>query len=103
MLGAKCIYLRQRNLGGSGGFTRGLFEVSRIADHANVILMDDDIICEPETVLRLNAFANLTPKPCVVGAQMLFTNNPRYLLAGAEMADLATLRPGRWGTWVEPG
>ena len=22
--------------------------------------MDDDILCEPETVLRLNAFANLT-------------------------------------------
>jgi galactofuranosylgalactofuranosylrhamnosyl-N-acetylglucosaminyl-diphospho-decaprenol beta-1,5/1,6-galactofuranosyltransferase len=96
-LGSKCVYLRQRNLGGSGGFTRGLYEVSRLTDHANVILMDDDILCEPETVLRLNAFANLTPTPSIVGAQMLFLKNPRFLLAGAELADLATLRAGRWG------
>ncbi|MEO3758244.1 glycosyltransferase [Mycobacterium sp. B14F4] len=96
-LGDKCVYLQQRNLGGSGGFTRGLYEVSRITDHANVILMDDDILSEPETVLRLNAFANLTPTPSIVGAQMLFVKNPRFLLAAAEMADLPTLRPGRWG------
>jgi galactofuranosylgalactofuranosylrhamnosyl-N-acetylglucosaminyl-diphospho-decaprenol beta-1,5/1,6-galactofuranosyltransferase len=95
--GDRCIYLQQRNLGGSGGFTRGLYEVTRISDHANVILMDDDILCEPEAVLRLNAFANLTRTPTIVGAQMLFQKNPRYLLAGAEMADLATLRGGRWG------
>jgi galactofuranosylgalactofuranosylrhamnosyl-N-acetylglucosaminyl-diphospho-decaprenol beta-1,5/1,6-galactofuranosyltransferase len=96
-LGDKCVYLQQRNLGGSGGFTRGLYEVSRITDHGNVILMDDDIVCEPETVLRLNAFANLTSTPSIVGAQMLFLNNPSFLLAGAELADLATLRVGRWG------
>jgi galactofuranosylgalactofuranosylrhamnosyl-N-acetylglucosaminyl-diphospho-decaprenol beta-1,5/1,6-galactofuranosyltransferase len=95
-LGDKCVYLQQPNLGGSGGFSRGLFEVSRITDHANVILMDDDITCEPETVLRINAFANLAATPSIVGAQMLFQKNPRFLLASAEMADLATLRPGRW-------
>src|SRR6185312_7494790 len=59
-LGDKLVYIRQPNLGGAGGFTRGLYEVSAIAEHANVILMDDDILCEPETVLRLNAFANMT-------------------------------------------
>ena len=95
-LGDKLVYLRQPNLGGSGGFTRGMYEVSSITDHANVILMDDDIICEPDSVLRLNAFANLTPTPTIVGAQMLFLKNPRYLLAGAEFPDLAKLRPGRW-------
>ena len=71
------MYLRQPNLGGAGGFSRGLYEVSSIADHANVILMDDDILCEPETVLRLNAFANLTPTPTIVGAQMLYLKNTR--------------------------
>lgn len=95
-LGPKLIYLRQPNLGGSGGFARAMHEVSTITDHANVILMDDDISCEPETVLRLNAFANLTPTPTIVGAQMLFLRNPRYLLAGAEAPDLTRLRPGRW-------
>ena len=95
-LGDKLVYLRQPNLGGSGGFTRGMYEVSTVSDHANIILMDDDILCEPESVLRLNAFANLTPTPTIVGAQMLYLKNPRYLLAGAEEADLSMLRPGRW-------
>ncbi|HKV22327.1 MAG TPA: glycosyltransferase [Mycobacterium sp.] len=95
-LGEKLVYLRQPNLGGSGGFTRGMYEVSSITDHANVILMDDDILCEPDAVLRLNAFANVTPTPTIVGAQMLYLKNPRYLLAGAEDPDLGKLRPGRW-------
>ena len=95
-LGDKLVYLRQPNLGGAGGFTRSLYEVSSITDHANVILMDDDILCEPETVLRLNAFANVTPRPTLVGAQMLYLKNPRYLLVGAETLDLVKLRGGRW-------
>ena len=96
-LGEKLVHLRQPNLGGSGGFSRGLYEVSRITANANVILMDDDISCEPESALRINAFANLTPTPTIVGAQMLFLKNPRVLLAGAEIVDLARLRGGRWG------
>jgi galactofuranosylgalactofuranosylrhamnosyl-N-acetylglucosaminyl-diphospho-decaprenol beta-1,5/1,6-galactofuranosyltransferase len=95
-LGDKLVYLRQPNLGGAGGFTRGLYEVSSIADHANVILMDDDIVCEPESVLRLNAFANLTPTPTCVGAQMLLLKNPRKLLTSAEETDLRRIRSGRW-------
>ena len=94
-LGDKLVYLRQPNLGGAGGFTRGLYEVSSIADHANVILMDDDIRCEPETVLRLNAFANLTPTPTCVGAQMLLLKNPRKLLTSGEEIELAKIR-NRW-------
>lgn len=95
-LGDKLVYLRQANLGGSGGFTRGLYEISSISDHANVILMDDDVLCEPESVLRLNAFANLTATPTIVGAQMLNLKNPKYLHVGAEGSDLSKLRPGRW-------
>lgn len=95
-LGDKLVYLRQPNLGGAGGFTRGLYEVSSIADHANVILMDDDILCEPESILRLNAFANLTPTPTCVGAQMLLLRDPRKLLTSAEETDLVKLRSGRW-------
>ena len=70
--------------------------MSSIADHANVILMDDDILCEPESILRLNAFANLTPSPTCVGAQMLLLRDPRKLLTGAEETDLVKLRSGRW-------
>ncbi|AHH14995.1 putative glycosyltransferase [Nocardia nova SH22a] len=98
--GDKLRYIRQPNLGGAGGFTRGLYEVSSVdsfegSDHADVILMDDDILCEPETVLRLNAFANLTVEPTLVGAQMLFLLNPDYLNVGAEEVHLHELRHGQ--------
>ncbi|MCZ4077300.1 glycosyltransferase [Rhodococcus sp. H36-A4] len=95
-LGDKLVYIRQPNLGGAGGFTRGMFEVSAINEHANLILMDDDILCEPETVLRMNAFANVTVEPTLVGAQMLYLMNPEHLHVSAEEADLSKLRAGRW-------
>ncbi|WP_433592422.1 glycosyltransferase [Nocardia sp. CA-145437] len=93
--GDKLRYIRQPNLGGAGGFTRGLYEVSGANEHADVILMDDDILCEPETVLRLNAFANLTVEPTLVGAQMLFLFNPDFLNVGAEETNLGKLRHGQ--------
>lgn len=93
--GDKLRYIRQPNLGGAGGFTRGLYEVSAANEHADVILMDDDILCEPETVLRLNAFANMTVEPTLVGAQMLFLLNPDYLNVGAEEVHLQQLRHGQ--------
>lgn len=94
-MGDKLRYLRQANLGGAGGFTRGLYEVSAVNEHADVILMDDDILCEPETVLRLHAFANLTVAPTLVGAQMMFLYNPDCLNVGAEDVDLQKLLHGR--------
>lgn len=94
-LGDKLRYLRQPNLGGSAGFTRGLFEASAVHDHGDVIIMDDDILCEPETMLRVSAFAHLTTQPTLVGAQMLFLLNPDYLNVGAEEVHLDKLMHGR--------
>ena len=90
LLSDKLVYIRQPNLGGAGGFTRGMYEVTDVvgAEHANVILMDDDILCEPETVLRVSAFANMTVEPAIVGAQMLGLFHPDRVLVGAEHADL---------------
>ena len=96
ILGDKLVYLRQPNLGGAGGFTRGMYEVSGINEHANLILMDDDILCEPESILRMNAFANVTTEPTLVGAQMLYLMNPEHLHVSAEEADLSKLKAGRW-------
>ncbi|HZA16012.1 MAG TPA: glycosyltransferase [Pseudonocardiaceae bacterium] len=53
-LGPKLHYLRQSNLGGAGGFTRGLYEATEVnptevspVDHAHILFMDDDIMLEP--------------------------------------------------------
>ncbi|WP_050067328.1 glycosyltransferase [Rhodococcus sp. RD6.2] len=95
-LGSKLIYLTQPNLGGAGGFSRGMHEITSApgSAHANVILMDDDILCEPETVLRMNAFANMTVKPAIVGAQMLSLSNPQILHVSAEREVLDEITAG---------
>ncbi|WP_222262832.1 glycosyltransferase [Modestobacter marinus] len=96
-MGATLRYVRQRNLGGAGGFTRGMYEAMR--DHApegvNLLLMDDDIRLEPETVLRLRGLADRADQSVLVGAQMLNLLHPNRLHVGAETADLAILRAGQ--------
>ncbi len=95
-LGTRLRYIQQPNLGGAGGFGRGMYEVTEQgADGANVLLMDDDVLCEPEIAIRLTAFANRTTEPTLVGGQMLRLLHPTVLLAGAEYADFARLVPGQ--------
>ncbi|MGH3981565.1 MAG: glycosyltransferase [Pseudonocardiaceae bacterium] len=99
VLGSKLHYLKQPNLGGAGGFTRGLYEVAEVTagsenDHAHILFMDDDIMLEPDTVVRLTTFANCTTAPTIVGGQMLYLLHPNQLHVGAEATDLAILRAG---------
>ncbi len=100
-LGSKLHYLKQPNLGGAGGFTRGLYEVAKGSaddsdkgDHAHILFMDDDIMLEPDTVVRLTTFANCATAPTIVGGQMLYSLHPNQLHVGAEATDLAILRAG---------
>lgn len=95
-LSGKLEYLRQANLGGSGGFTRGMYEATAPgAPPTDVLFMDDDVLCEPEVAIRLAAFANRLAEPAIVGAQMLNLLHPSQLLASAEHADLAKMLPGQ--------
>jgi galactofuranosylgalactofuranosylrhamnosyl-N-acetylglucosaminyl-diphospho-decaprenol beta-1,5/1,6-galactofuranosyltransferase len=82
-------YVRQPNLGGSGGFTRGIFDALAGApqDDHDVLLMDDDILLEPEILIRLTAFAACTTHPTIVGGQMLNLLHPAHLHVSAERAD----------------
>jgi galactofuranosylgalactofuranosylrhamnosyl-N-acetylglucosaminyl-diphospho-decaprenol beta-1,5/1,6-galactofuranosyltransferase len=96
-LGPALHYLRQPNLGGAGGFTRGIYEAVRneTIERVNLLLMDDDIRLEPDTVLRLRAMADRADRPLLVGGQMLRLLHPHRLHVGAETADLSRLRAGR--------
>ena len=61
------------NLGGAGGFTRGLIEAMESGDYSHVLFMDDDAACEPESVWRtmmLLAYAS-NPATAVAGAMLL--------------------------------
>ncbi|MGW4061769.1 glycosyltransferase [Amycolatopsis sp. NPDC004747] len=96
-LADKLHYIKQPNLGGAGGFTRGLFEVAghTATEHANVLFMDDDVLLEPDLVIRMTAFSNRAADPIIVGGQMLNLFHPNQLHVGAEYARLNTLEPGQ--------
>ncbi len=63
--------IRQGNLGGSGGFARGMYEMLRRPGSSHVMLMDDDVIVETEGILRAVQFADFALRPTIVGGQML--------------------------------
>lgn len=45
--------ISNKNVGGSGGFTRGMMEaLSRVERFTHVLLMDDDVIVSPESIER---------------------------------------------------
>jgi galactofuranosylgalactofuranosylrhamnosyl-N-acetylglucosaminyl-diphospho-decaprenol beta-1,5/1,6-galactofuranosyltransferase len=90
-------YIRQPNLGGAGGFTRGIFEAVRdeAAEGINLLLMDDDVRLEPDTVLRVRALADRADQTVIVGGQMLNLLHPERLYVGAETTDLSVLRGGQ--------
>ncbi|MDT7709485.1 MAG: galactofuranosylgalactofuranosylrhamnosyl-N-acetylglucosaminyl-diphospho-decaprenol [Pseudonocardiales bacterium] len=88
-LGEHLRYVRQPNLGGAGGFTRGLFDATAGApeEQSDILLMDDDVMLEPEIVVRLTSFAASTATPMIIGGQMLNLLHPGHLHVSAERAD----------------
>ncbi|MFD1147631.1 glycosyltransferase [Saccharothrix hoggarensis] len=90
LLGDKLEIIEQENLGGSGGFTRGLYEAIEHTDVAQIMLMDDDIRLEPDAVLRSNAFARAAAQPVIVGSHMLNLQARARLHSMGEVVDLAT-------------
>ncbi|UMG93194.1 glycosyltransferase [Nocardioides sp. TF02-7] len=69
-LGSKLRIIDQPNLGGSGGFSRAMNEAVSMGASDYVLLLDDDVVCELEGILRAVAFADLVKRPSLVGGQM---------------------------------
>lgn len=84
--GSKKIHLfRNKNTGGSGGFTRTMIEVNRAneagAGFTHILLMDDDVVFDPESIYRTFAvlsLANEKYKDAFVGGAM-FRTDKQYL------------------------
>jgi galactofuranosylgalactofuranosylrhamnosyl-N-acetylglucosaminyl-diphospho-decaprenol beta-1,5/1,6-galactofuranosyltransferase len=82
--------IKQKNMGGSGGFTRGMYEsVSR--NLQGVILMDDDIDFIPEVILRVMRAASVSDQLLAIPSQMLDKQEPTMLLNEGEYIDLKKL------------
>ena len=51
-----------RNCGGAGGFTRGMIEALKDPGFTHVILMDDDIVLNPEVLTKTMLFLSSVKK-----------------------------------------
>ena len=69
-LGDRLQVLVQGNLGGSGGYARGQLESVRKGTATYALMMDDDVVCEPEGVIRAVTFGDLAKRPTIVGGHM---------------------------------
>ncbi|MFP1701345.1 glycosyltransferase, partial [Gardnerella greenwoodii] len=83
-LGSQLTYIQQANLGGSGGFSRGMFETLKAGKSSYTMLLDDDAISETECILRALQFADYTIKPAIIGGGMLHLDNRTVLYTQGE-------------------
>ncbi len=86
-LGDKLRVIEQANLGGSGGFARGMYETLQAGESDNVLLLDDDIAIEPEGIRRALKFSDYLRSPAIVGGHMFDMYDRSRLLAFAEGVD----------------
>lgn len=90
--------IRQANLGGSGGFSRGMSETLDEGVSTYHLISDDDVRAEPEGILRAVTFADLARRPTIVGGHMFSMFDRSYLHSMGEK-----INPWRfwWGPVIE--
>ncbi|WP_371746912.1 glycosyltransferase [Mycolicibacterium sp. YH-1] len=86
-LGDRLTIHDQPNLGGSGGYSRVMYEALKNTDCEQILFMDDDIRIEPDSILRALAFNRFSKIPTLVGGQMLNLQEPSHLHVMGEMID----------------
>ena len=69
-------HLPNRNLGGTGGFVRGLLSLIDGGRHTHALFMDDDASCETESIARTFAL-------------LRYAKEPRLAVAGALLREVA--------------
>lgn len=92
--GDRFFELRQGNLGGSGGYSRIMFEALGGVDGTGeagasrspyILYMDDDIAIEPDSVLRALQAARYAKSPMLIGGQMLNLQERSHLHSMGEV------------------
>ncbi|MFP5254077.1 MAG: glycosyltransferase, partial [Actinomycetes bacterium] len=89
-LGDRLRIIDQPNLGGSGGYARVMYEALSGTDCEQILFMDDDILLEPDSVLRAVAFSRYARQPMLVGGQMLSLQQRSQLSTMGEVVDRST-------------
>jgi galactofuranosylgalactofuranosylrhamnosyl-N-acetylglucosaminyl-diphospho-decaprenol beta-1,5/1,6-galactofuranosyltransferase len=70
LLGDRLRIIEQGNIGGSGGFARAQYEGLRSGRSTYVMMLDDDVECETEGIVRAITFGDLCRKTTIVGGHM---------------------------------
>jgi galactofuranosylgalactofuranosylrhamnosyl-N-acetylglucosaminyl-diphospho-decaprenol beta-1,5/1,6-galactofuranosyltransferase len=96
-LGDHLQVIEQGNIGGSGGFARSMHETVRAGQSDYVLLSDDDVKIDPESILRAVTFADLARRPTLVGGHMFSQYDRSLLYAFAESIDT-----GKWWWGASP-
>lgn len=91
-LGDKLRVIEQPNLGGSGGYARGMYAALTTTDAEQIMFMDDDIVVEPDSILRAVAFSRFAERPMLVGGQMLSVQARSVLQSMGEVVDRYVMR-----------
>ncbi|GAB3998972.1 glycosyltransferase [Nocardioides marmoraquaticus] len=97
-LGDRLRVVEQPNLGGSGGFSRGMHEAVSRGSADYVLLLDDDVVCELDGLVKAVTFADMARQPLIVGGQMFSLYDRAVMHAFGE-----TLAPWRWFWGPAPG
>ena len=87
-LGDRLRIIEQGNIGGSGGFARAQYETLKADRSDYVLMLDDDVECETEGIIRAATFGDLCRRPTIVGGHMFSIYQKTQLHS--------------FGEWVEP-
>ena len=101
-LGSQLTYVRQRNMGGSGGFARGMYETVKAGKSDYTLLLDDDAISEPESIMRAVQFADYCTRPTIVGGGMFHLDNRTMLYTLGERYNRVVLDTARRRARIQP-
>ena len=86
----KAIVIPNQNLGGSGGFTRGLLYLQDQGNFSHCLFMDDDASCEIESIRRAYAL-------------LQYANIDMFAVAGAQLRELAPFQIHEKGARFDNG
>jgi galactofuranosylgalactofuranosylrhamnosyl-N-acetylglucosaminyl-diphospho-decaprenol beta-1,5/1,6-galactofuranosyltransferase len=89
----KITLIEQENLGGCGGFTRGMFETLKDPHLTHFVLLDDDIKLHPESLFRAMRFLQFARDGVAVGGHMLDLARPNHLYEAGARLDPAIAEP----------
>ena len=88
-LGGRLSLHNQPNLGGSGGYSRVMYEALKNTSCEQILFMDDDIRVEPDSILRALALSRFAKHPTLIGGQMLNLQEPSHLHVMGEVVNRA--------------